>query len=144
MKPHKHKPVQHRDGKEPWCPECGRTLNLERPQSVFNDLKESANMVEPVKYVRKPFEVDAVQVTEGNIEEVKDWCQGTLQQDGNRQFIKVHVARALNERQTKAFPGDWVLYAGAGFKVYTNKAFHKTFEQPEGVKKDNMTQSEKM
>lgn len=43
-------------------------------------------------------------------------------------YIRVHVHRALNERQTKAFIGDWVLYAGTGFKVYSAKAFNNSFE----------------
>lgn len=85
-------------------------------------------MIEATKYVRKPFEVEAIRVTEENIEDVRDWCSGTLDQD-NRPFVRVRVARALNERQTKAYPGDWVLYAGTGFKVYTDKAFHRTFEK---------------
>ncbi len=85
-------------------------------------------MIEPIKYVRKPFEVDAVQVTAENLEELAEWCQGTLEED-NRPYIRVRVARPLNERQTKAYAGDWVLYAGTGFKVYTSKAFHRTFEQ---------------
>lgn len=90
-------------------------------------------MVEAVKYVRRPFEVEAVLVTEDNLPEVAVWCQGDVQTEtyrngDEREFIKVRVARALNERQTKAYPGDWVLYAGTGFKVYTEKAFKKTFE----------------
>lgn len=88
-------------------------------------------MVQPTKYVRKPFEVDAVEVTEDNVSEVAQWCSGTVNEEGDRQFIKVHVARALNERQTKAYPGDWVLYAGTGFKVYTARAFERTFQLPE-------------
>lgn len=99
-------------------------------------------MIQTDKYVRKPFEVEAVEVTEENIEDVAEWCQGTLMSD-NRPFIKVRVARALNERQTKAYPGDWVLYAGTGFKVYTPKAFHKTFEPLNGVAKDAVVQAEK-
>jgi hypothetical protein len=90
-------------------------------------------MIEPTKYVRKPFEVDAVRVTDSNIEELAKWCHGDLLAEGTdenpRPFIKVRVARALNERQTKAYPGDWILYAGTGFKVYTDKAFRKTFEE---------------
>ena len=85
--------------------------------------------IESTTYVRKPFEVDAVQVTEDNLEQVRQWCQGKLESD-NRPFVRVRVSRALNERQTKAYPGDWVLYAGTGFKVYTDNAFHKTFELP--------------
>lgn len=87
--------------------------------------------VETTSYVRKPFEVSAVQVTEENMEDVKDWCQGVVEYEGEsvtRRFIRVRVARVLSERQTKAYVGDWVLYAATGFKVYTQKAFHKTFE----------------
>lgn len=98
--------------------------------------------IETTKYVRKPFEVDAVQVTEENLEAVKDWCQGALEED-NRPYIRVRVARPLNERQTKAYPGDWVLYAGTGFKVYTSKAFHKTFEQATGIARDAAVQADK-
>ena len=97
------------------------------------------------KYVRKPFEVDAVQVAAENIDEVAKWCQGEVHFENpgvlgaeppTNPFIKVHVARALNDRQTRAMVGDWVLYAGTGFKVYTNKAFTKSFEVSQGACKD--------
>lgn len=79
-------------------------------------------------YQRKPFEVLAAQVTEGNMSEVADWCEGEIRTtaDGNR-FIKVHVSHPLMARQTRAFVGDWVLFAGRGYKVYTSKAFGNSF-----------------
>lgn len=87
------------------------------------------------KFVRKPFYIDAVQVSDENISEVAEWCQGEIRttaannQDGiDEEYVKVRVHRPLNERQTKAFIGDWVLYAGAGFKVYTSKAFKNSFD----------------
>lgn len=88
-------------------------------------------MMETVKYVRRPFEVDAVRVTDENFDNVAAWCDGVVEDDGEKKFIKVRVAKALNERQTKAFVGDWVLYAGTGYKVYTAKAFNRSFE-PKG------------
>lgn len=30
-----HAPVQHRDGKPPWCPRCGLTSSFEQPLSRF-------------------------------------------------------------------------------------------------------------
>lgn len=99
-------------------------------------------MIETITCVRKPFEVEAVEVTDDNLEQVAEWCQGKLDSD-SRPFIKVRVARALNERQTKAYPGDWVLYAGTGFKVYTAKAFHKTFAPQDGTAKDEAVQAGK-
>lgn len=82
------------------------------------------------KFARKPFYVDAVRVSEANIEEVAQWCNGKVMEneDGQR-YVKVTVLRPLNDRQTEAFIGDWVLYAGTGFKVYTTKAFDKAFEK---------------
>lgn len=85
--------------------------------------------VDPKKYVRKPFYVEAVQVTAENMEDVAKWCSGELRKQGeDESYIKVWVQRPLDERQTKAFIGDWVLYAGTGFKVYMTKAFEKSFE----------------
>lgn len=83
--------------------------------------------MQSAKFTRKPFEVDAVQVTAENIDEVAKWCQGEVITEDGQPCIKVRVLRALNERQTKAFIGDWVLYAGTGYKVYVDKAFKKSF-----------------
>lgn len=86
--------------------------------------------VVPELYVRKPFEVEAVQVTEDNIGDVADWCDGELRSTAeNISFVKVKVHRPLTTRQTRAFVGDWILYAGRGFKVYTTKAFEASFEK---------------
>jgi hypothetical protein len=99
--------------------------------------------IETKGYSRKPFHVDAVQVTEENMEEVAAWCKGeirtskkTIRNDENEiterkeiPFIKVEVHRPLNDRQTKAYAGDWVLLSDAGFKVYTQRAFDNAFEQ---------------
>jgi len=91
-------------------------------------------MIKPEKFARKPFVVDAIQVTNENIHEVAKWCLGDVREsrlNGNEtaQYIKVRILRPLNERQTKAFVGDWILHGGTGFKVYTTKAFESTFER---------------
>lgn len=82
------------------------------------------------KFARKPFYVDAVRVSEDNLEEVAKWCSGEIFTDSMEgRYVKVRVHRPLTDRQTKAFVGDWVLFAGTGFKVYTPKAFDKSFEK---------------
>lgn len=112
------------------CVECSH----QAMQAILDHTKEKQMSVQTNTYVRKPFEVEAVEVTETNMEAITEWCNGQLVSPPNgKAFIKVHVARALNERQTKAYPGDWVLYAGTGFKVYTEKAFRKTFEPVHGI-----------
>lgn len=86
-------------------------------------------MLETMKYVRKPFYIDAVQVTAQNLQDVAAWATGEVRTDTDGQYVKVRVYRPLNDRQTKAYLGDWVLYAGTGFKVYNDKAFKNSFEQ---------------
>lgn len=88
------------------------------------------------KFARKPFYVDAVRVSDANMEEVAEWCKGTIEKSEEGTFIKVEVHRPLTERQTQAFVGDWVLFAGSGFKVYTPKAFDKSFEKVKTLTKE--------
>lgn len=95
------------------------------------DLKQTRSGLEVQQFTRRTFEVDAVRVTEENIEEVAKWCQGdvrTLKRGKqNLKYVKVRVQLPRDDRQTQAFVGDWVLYAGKGFKVYTDKAFESSF-----------------
>lgn len=95
-------------------------------------------------YTRKPFPVDAVQVSDSNLRQVARWCKGVVQttaktvSEGEERtkekvrFIKVEVHNPSNERHTKAFVGDWVLKSDTGFKVYTKSAFEKAFELADG------------
>lgn len=86
------------------------------------------------KFARKPFVVTGVQVTAENLDEVAEWCGGDVREASRKpgkavqKYVKVRVLRPLNEKQTMAFPGDWILYAGTSYKVYTTKAFFETFE----------------
>lgn len=96
-------------------------------------------MLEIAEYIRKPFKVHAVEVTEENMIEVAQWCNGDLRktpqgktQSLSANFIAVRVARVTSPRQSQAFVGDWVLYAGTGYKVYTPKAFAHHFDLVQG------------
>jgi hypothetical protein len=89
------------------------------------------------KFVRKPFYVDGIQVTEENMEEVAEWCGGKiLVKEGawpNGKYIEVDVQQPMSDRQKMAFVKDWVLYSGSGYKVYTPKAFANVFQAIEGA-----------
>lgn len=95
------------------------------------------------KFQKKPLIVEAVRVSASNFNEVADWCQGTVEQADGAEYIKVHVLNPMNERQTRAFVGDWILYAGRGFKVYKDKAFTSSFDPLQGVALDKANQAEK-
>lgn len=81
------------------------------------------------KYVRKPLYVEAVQITEENFEEATRFCFGSTAFDEDHQeYIQVRVHQPKNQRQTRAYVGDWLLYTQRGYKVYTDKAFHANFD----------------
>ena len=99
--------------------------------NIYKEKEIIMSAFNTTSYARKAFFVDAVQVADDNMEDVANWCNGKIvnpTKEGSRPFVKVKVKRPLNARQTHAFVGDWVLYAGTGFKVYTDEAFHKNFE----------------
>lgn len=91
-------------------------------------------MLESTEYERKPLKVAVVQVTSENIEEVARWTRGALKTDDGGKFVEVKVHRPIDDRQTKAYAGDFVLKAPTGFKVYTQTAFAKSFVQVSEVK----------
>lgn len=85
------------------------------------------------KYQRKPFVIEAIQVTLDNMEDVAKWCGGELiidQHNGKlTSYIKVDVDHAISERQKKAFVDDWVLKnPNKIFKCYSRRAFPNNFE----------------
>lgn len=101
------------------------------------------------KYIRKPFPVEAVQVTAENINDVALWCKGNIEWTkpasasagvtGQRRFIRVPVFQPKSEHQTFAFESSWVLRAGQGFKVYTHRTFMKDFEKvPDDLAPDEL------
>lgn len=92
------------------------------------------------QFARKPFYVEAVKVTEENLQEVATWVGGRIKKtnrkgDGLEPYVKVNVKRPLHDRQKQAFVGDWVLRyetlhgtrTVVTFKVYTNDAFLRNF-----------------
>lgn len=90
----------------------------------------SNSVIETFKYSRKPFDVDAVQVSPENMDLVASWTGGAVKSDdGGIKYINIDVHRAASDRQMMAYEGDWVLFAGQGFKIYTNAAFKKSFVQ---------------
>lgn len=87
-------------------------------------------MIETTTYARKPFEVEAVLITEENFDDVAEWCSGDVFIAGEDiRSMTVKVFRPMSPKQTVARVGDWVLKTGSGFKIYTDKAFNECFER---------------
>jgi len=82
------------------------------------------------KFTYAPVYVDAVPVTKDNMPEVAKWCEGEICKEDNTEgtsYIKVNVMKPQTPRQGMAFDTDWVIRLTNGFKVYTDKAFRRSF-----------------
>lgn len=140
-----HRPVQYWSPTSP-CVTCGATSNDTHKFTcynyalvdkdgypiprvpIFQTTTESTKMnFVTQEFVRRPITVHGVQVTTDNINDVAKWCKGTIGFESDKPCIHVKVRRPLNRRQTIAFVGDYVLHGSAGFKVYTEDAFERTF-----------------
>lgn len=100
--------------------------------------------VKPYKYVSKPTYVDAIEVTAENLAEVSVWCRGDVRTEGHLvgepekpdvKYIKIPMYHPASVKLTKAYIGDFVVYSGTKFKVFTPKPFANTFEIVHGVEK---------
>lgn len=115
--------------------------NTEEQTGLVTTEITDAGVLQTELYSRIPFVVSAVQVTEDNMKIVASVCGGEIlystKKTGEGEnatsvklpYIKVDVHHPLNERQTKAYAGDWILKSEAGYKVYTEKAFTRSFEK---------------
>lgn len=129
-------------GPEGDCPKCRiesilsnyKELDLRYSKSeeiVSTDVKTE---LETVAMVRKPFHVQAVQVTAKNMSAVAKWCGGNVGMTERSRAgrlikcVRVEVLRATADWQKEARVGDWVVRAGAGYKVYSDKALKESFD----------------
>lgn len=82
--------------------------------------------------MRKPFPVRGFEVTETNMDAIARWCVGhVVREDVPRPFVRVPVSRSVNEKQTRAYVGTWVIasvFEGqTSYKVYKKEWLDRTF-----------------
>lgn len=82
--------------------------------------------MEYTTYVRKPFEVNAVEVTDENLEEVAKLV-GDLEVDGETgaRFILVDHRKVPNVN--RVFPGFFMTKMGRQVRCYSRRIFHQQF-----------------
>lgn len=75
-------------------------------------------------YVRKPFAVKAVRITEENIEELAEQL-GEVKVKGREKYISLD--RRIVPNVGRAFVGWWVTRLGDNLRCYSNKVFRDQF-----------------
>lgn len=76
-------------------------------------------------FVRKPFTVDAVEVTEENIAEIAELVGVLRQKEDGAPYI--HVDRRLIPNIYRVYPGFWMTKMGDNVRCYSNQVFKKQF-----------------
>lgn len=76
-------------------------------------------------FVRKPFTVEAVEVTEENIEEIAELV-GTLRAKDNGQPY-IQVDRRLVPNIYRVYPGFWMTRMGDNIRCYSKRIFEEQF-----------------
>lgn len=79
-------------------------------------------------FVRKPFVVEAVRITEENIEEVAPFVGQLMQKpDDSTHYIEVDPEKVPN--LSRVYPGFWLTRLGKNLRCYSNKIFRDQFTE---------------
>lgn len=76
-------------------------------------------------YVRKPFVVEAVEVTEDNIEEIAPHVGRLREKDDGTPYIQVD--RRLIPNVFRVYPGFWMTRMGDNIRCYSKRVFTDQF-----------------
>lgn len=77
------------------------------------------------EFVRKPFVVEAVEVTTDNIAEIAQYVGQLRHKDDGTPFIAVN--RNVVPNVYRVFPGYYMTKIGDNIRCYTRKIFHQQF-----------------
>lgn len=76
-------------------------------------------------FVRKPFVVEAVEITVDNIEEIAPLIGKLHRKDNGTPYI--HVDRRLIPNIYRVYPGFWMTRMGDNIRCYSKKIFNEQF-----------------
>ena len=81
--------------------------------------------MEYTTFVRKPFAVEAVEITTENIEELARYIGDLETKDDGTQYILVDRRKVPNVQ--RVYPGFWMTKMGDNIRVYSKKIFAQEF-----------------
>ena len=80
-------------------------------------------------FVRKPFSVEAVEITTENIAEIAEFV-GELKEKDGKPYIQVN--RRIVPNLFRVFPGFWMTRMGDNIRCYSRKVFNEQFVESTG------------
>lgn len=102
-----------------------------------NETTLERGTMEIKQYTRKPFPVSAVQVTLQNIQEVAEWCKGTIEYRPTRMMgtttdLPIIRLKGQGDNRGKEFEaalGCWVVELKGSFRSYKPAQFDASFDE---------------
>lgn len=92
-------------------------------------------------FVRKPFTVEAVEVTRENMHEISMLIEGELiEEDGEDPFIRVNSRKTPNLHKVKL--GAWLSKMGEKYRVYSKEVFMSGFEPTDYAQMESWSERE--
>lgn len=110
---------------------CGRLHDITKPfvcAPFVDTLPEKINLrniMEFTTFVRKPFVVQAVEITTENIEEVAKYIGDVREREDGTKYILVD--RRLVPNVFKVYPGFFMTKMGENVRCYSRKIFKEQF-----------------
>lgn len=117
--------VKHRsDGPCYHCDEYGNEINQTMTDNHIS--KDTNNMkTNFTTFVRKPFVVEAVEITEDNIEEVANYVGDLRHKEDGTPYILVD--RRLVPNVERVYPGYFMTKMGENVRCYSRRIFKEQF-----------------
>jgi hypothetical protein len=86
-------------------------------------------IVEFETYDRRTFEIQAIRITNENMQDIAEMCMTGVGCDSSGEVAYVNVPVTIDKRvvRQRARAGDYLTYNGKEFKVYTKKSFAAAF-----------------
>lgn len=81
--------------------------------------------MELTTFVRKPFTVEAVEITEANINELAEFIGTVRTKDNGSPYIQVD--RRLVPNVFRVYPGFWMTKMGDNIRCYSKRIFKEQF-----------------
>lgn len=107
-----------------------RTLKRNHPKLPFKNSSHKNGQAYPMEFktfVRKPFSVEAVEVTADNIAEVAKYVGDLREEDDGTQYILVD--RRLVPNIARVYAGFYMTKMGKNVRCYSRKIFTDQFEE---------------
>jgi len=94
--------------------------------SVLEPIRKRVIKLEMTSFVRKPFNVEAVEITTENIEELAEFIGTVKYKEGSGQPY-IHVDKRLVPNIYKVYPGFWMTRMNDNIRCYSRKIFMEQF-----------------